>query len=108
MAVTVQPYQIIFAATLTQFNTMLSATLPGAGATVSVQGPNKFAGTINGTSSSFAGKGQADFSYDGMNFVRFFGANITLAMINQLIASLAGTLGAPVPPNQAVPQNYVS
>lgn len=66
---------------------------------------------------------QIDFSYDGQYFLTFFGANpIPVAlqtspgvpqhqMVSSLIAlissALLATLGAPVPPNLAVPPAYV-
>ena len=62
---------------------------------------------------------QIDFSYDGAYFVRFYGSNPVLAaddstvglttnqmtssLVSFLTTTLAGTLGAPVPANQAVP-----
>lgn len=106
MAVTVQIYQLIFNCTLTQYNTLIGTTLPGLGGTV-VQGPNKFEGILKATSGTLAGKGNCDIAYDGKYFVRFFGSNLTLAMVNQLTTSLNGTLGAPVPPDQAVPPTFV-
>jgi len=106
MAVTVQIYELIFNCTLAQYNTLIGTTLPGLGGSI-IQGPNKFAVVLKAISGTLAGKGNCDIAYDGKYFVRFFGSNLTLAMVNQLITSLNSTLGAPVPPDQAVPSAFI-
>ena len=178
--------QLIFAATLAQFNTAMGTTLPSVGATVQ-QAPIQASGIITfgnftftattaiGTSltaiSSLTGLfvglqvtaanftpgfltiasvgavntatlgggaatsaatetitampvlGQIDFFYDGANFLKFFGGNpapvaqnhFTGVGVNQmsphliafLTSTFAATLGAPVPPNLAVPPPFV-
>lgn len=114
--------QLIFACTPAQLETALITTLPAAGIVVT-RAPIKATGWVVGTSGGGAGMGQLDFSYDGLNFLTFFGANpapvaqqavagipetqLGSALQAYLIATLAATLGAPVPPNQAVPPAFV-
>lgn len=114
--------QLIFACTPTQLETALLTTLPAAGFLVT-RAPIKFTGWVVGNSSGAAGMGQLDFSYDGLNFLTFFGANpapvsqqaqtgipetqLGTALQALIISTLASTLGAPVPPNQAVPPPFV-
>ena len=100
----------------------MSTTLPGAGFNV-IQAPDKAHGIIVGNSGGATGLGQVDFSFDGSFFLTFFGANpipaaqqastgipqnnMSSQLISYLTTTLAGTLGAPVPPNLAVPpQGY--
>lgn len=102
-------YQIIFNCTPAQLETALVTTLPAVGYSV-MRIPVKTTGIIVGTSSgtgAAAGTGQIDFSYDGQYFLTFFGGNMTASMITELTTALAGTLGAPVPPNLAVPPSFV-
>lgn len=114
--------QLIFNCTPTQFGVAAATTLPGAGFTV-LQVPVKFRGIIKGTSAGAAALGQIDFEYDGQYFLRFFGSNpiptsqqtnpgvpmnnMAASLITYLTTTLAATLGAPVPPNLAVPPPYV-
>lgn len=102
-------YQIIFNCTPAQLETALITTLPAVGYVVT-RAPNKTTGIIQGSAAgtgASANTGQIDFSYDGQYFLTFFGANMSTAMITELTTALAGTLGAPVPPNLAVPPAYV-
>jgi len=118
-------FQLIFACTPAQLETTLITTLPAVGFVVT-RAPIKATGWIVGTSAGTGaanGLGQIDFSYDGANFLTFFGANpapvaqqphagvvenqLSSALVTELTTALAGTLGAPVPPNQAVPPPYV-
>lgn len=118
----VQQYELIYNCTPTQLETALLTTLPAAGFVVT-RAPIKATGWIVGTSSGAAGLGQVDFSYDGQYFLKFFGANpvptaqqtqtgipqtnMLTALITLLNSTLLATLGAPVPPNLAVPPSYV-
>lgn len=114
--------QLIFNCTPAQLEVALLTTLPAAGYNV-VRAPVKFTGWIQGNTGGSAGLGQLDFSYDGQYFLTFFGANpIPVSQqavtgipetnignnMNTLVqATLFATLGAPVPPNQAVPPAFV-
>lgn len=179
-------FQLIFAATLAQFNTAMGTTLPAVGITP-LQAPNKFQGLIQSGTFTFTANtstsvnlaavssllglypglpvsgagipvgdtiatvgatntatlaaattttanamvitatpnvGQIDFSYDGANYLCFFGAN-TAPVVQQpnagvvennmsanlvafLTAVFAATLGTPIQPNLAVPPPFVS
>lgn len=110
-------YQLIFNCTPTQLETALLTTLPAASYTVTRM-PIKFTGIIVSTT-----YGQVDWSYDGQYFLTFFGANVRPVaqqtnagiqdhqlgpnLVANLTSTLAGTLGAPVPPNLAVPPSFV-
>lgn len=113
----VQQYQLIFNCTPAQLETALVTTLPAASYTVT-RVPIKYTGII-----THATYGQTDWSYDGQYFLTFFGANpiptaqqtntgipqtqLSGNIITNLTTTLAGTLGAPVPPNLAVPPSFV-
>lgn len=84
-------YELSFACTLAQFNTMCSTTLPTVGVVMNI--PQRFQGIYK---SNTAATGQCDFSYDGNAWLRFFYNNMTPAMITELTTTLAATLGAPV------------
>ena len=178
-------YQLIFAATLAQFNTAMGTTLPFVGITP-IQAPNEFQGLIQSGTFTFTattdvgtaltavsslvglypglpvsaanvpaattlaavgavntatlsaaatsvvanevftatpGIGQIDFSYDGANYLRFFGANpapvsqqpnagvvennMSANLVTFLTSVFAATLGAPVSPELAVPPPFV-
>lgn len=118
-------FQLIFACTPAQLETALVTTLPAVGFVVT-RAPIKATGWIVGSGAgtgAAAGLGQIDFNYDGRNFLTFFGANpapvaqqpnagvvenqISTALVTELTTVLASLLGAPVPPNQAVPPPYV-
>lgn len=120
-----QIYELIFACTPAQLETALLTTLPAVGFVVT-RAPIKATGWMIGGSGGTGaanGLGQIDFSYDGNSFLRFFGANLapvaqqaqsgipasmlTSALVTELTTALAGSLGAPVPPNQAIPAPYV-
>ena len=120
-----QIFQLIFACTPAQLETALTVTLPAVGFVVT-RAPIRATGWIVGTGAgtgAAVGLGQIDFSYDGNNFLTFFGANpvpvaaqaqagipqnnLLPALITELSTALLATLGAPVPPNQAVPQPFV-
>lgn len=116
----VKQTRLIFNCTPAQLETALVTTLPAAGLVVT-RAPIKFTGWVVGTSGGGAGMGQLDFSYDGQYFLTFFGANpapvsqqaqagipetqMGTALQAYLASTLLATLGAPVPPNQAVPPN---
>lgn len=112
-------YQLIFNCTPAQFATAMATTLPAVGFAVT-QAPVKFQGLLIGTAAGTGaanGMGQIDFSYDGAYYLRFYGANpapvgmqanagipqvqMSSQLIAELTTALAGTLGAPVPSNQA-------
>lgn len=117
-------YNIIFNCTPAQLETALITTLPAVGFIIN-RAPIQYQGTVvggaGGTGTS-AGLGQIDFSYDGQFFLRFIGGTpvptagqtsagipeqqISPALITLLTSTLAATLGAPVPSNQAVPPYY--
>lgn len=120
-----QIYQLIFACTPTQLETALGTTLPAVGFVVT-RAPIKTTGWIvggPGGTGTANGLGQVDFTYDGNNFLTFFGANpapvaqqsqtgipasmLTSALITELSSALLSLLGAPIPPNQAVPPSVV-
>jgi hypothetical protein len=94
------PFELIFNCTLAQFTTAVGTTLVGAGFTV-LQLPIMFTGIIKGTSGGAAALKEIDFIYDGVTFLKFFGGNMSAAMVAYLTTTLAGTLGAPVPVNLA-------
>lgn len=102
MAIQVAPqYQLSFACTLTQYNTMVGTTLPALGAVVIA--PQRFQGDFIHTTPA---TGHCGFSYDGTAWVKFYDANMTPAMITALTTGLVGTLGAPVPQNLANNPSY--
>jgi hypothetical protein len=102
-----------------------SADIPSPNSLASIGAVNTatlaVAATTTGSSTYTAtpNLGQLDFSYDGAFFVRFYGANpvptgqqaqigvpvnqMSPNYISVLTNTLAATLGAPVPVNQAVP-----
>jgi hypothetical protein len=94
------PFELIFNCTLAQFTTALGTTLPGAGFTV-LNIPVQLTGIIKGTSGGAIALKEIDFIYDGVAFLKFFGGNMTTALVTYLTTTLAGTLGAPVPVNLA-------
>lgn len=118
-------FQLIFNCTLAQLETALITTLPAVGWVVT-RAPIKYRGWIVGGAGGTGaanGLGQIDWEYDGQYFLQFFGANIVPtaqqaqagipqhnllpAAITELSSALLATLGAPVPPNLAVPPAYV-
>lgn len=121
----VQQYELIYNCTPSQLETALLTTLPAVGFVVT-RAPIKATGWIVGTSAgtgAAAGLGQIDFTYDGQYFLKFFGANpvpvaaqsstgipqnnMLPALITELNTALLSLLGAPVPPNLAVPPAFV-
>lgn len=113
------PFELIFACTPAQLEVALITTLPAVGFIVMrmpIQTTGIIVGSAGGTGTS-AGLGQLDFSYDGKYFLKFFGANVVptgvqinpgipnhqigATLVTLLTTTLAGTLGAPVPVNQA-------
>lgn len=119
-------YQQVYNCTLAQLEVALLTTLPAVGFIV-IRAPNNNNGIIIGSASgtgTSAGLGQIDFTYDGMYFLKFFGANVvptgaqtnpgvpshqmTPALVTLLNSTLLATLGAPViSPNLAIPPNTV-
>lgn len=121
----VQQYELIYNCTPAQLETALTVTLPAVGWVVT-RAPIKYTGWMVGTAAGTGaanGFGQIDFIYDGQYFLKFFGANpvpvaqqtnpgipqtnLLPAAITELNTALLATLGAPVPPNLAVPPPFV-
>ena len=121
----VQQYELIFNCTPAQLETALITTLPAVGWAVT-RAPIKNSGWMIGTAvgtGTANGLGQIDWVYDGQYFLKFFGANpvptaqqtstgipqnnLLTAMITNINSTLLSLLGAPVPPNLAVPPAFV-
>jgi len=102
MAVQTAPqYQLSFACTLAQYNTMCTVTLPALGSVI--RAPQQFQGTFIHNTPVI---GHCDFSYEGKRWLKFYDSNMTSTMIPALTAGLAATLGAPVPENLANNPSY--